>query len=180
MQTYIAILRGINVSGKNTIKMEALKILCLNIGLQEVKMYIQSGNIVFKSKEKKIINLAELISQNISNTFNFNVPVIVIKKEELKAIIENNPYIKDIDKDPSFIHYTFLADIPKPENIQLLTTLPNTTDEFIIIEKAVYVYCPNGYGNTKLNNTFFEKKLQVAATTRNLKTTNQLLNMAML
>lgn len=177
MQTYIAILRGINVSGKNTIKMEMLKYICEDIGFKDVKTYIQSGNIVFKSKADKLLHLTEQLTNAIQKKMGLKVPVIILTRSELEGIMQNNPFVQQPNKEHSFIHLTFLAEIPQQENIDKINTVV-TSDEYIIKQQVVYLYCPNGYGNTKLNNTFFEKKLNVTATTRNLKTANQLLTMA--
>jgi uncharacterized protein (DUF1697 family) len=93
-------------------------------------------------------------------------------------VIKNNPFQKDINKDAVFFHVTFLSAIPAQEKIDILKSIDSKNDIFEIVEQAMYLYCPNGYGNTKLTNTFVESKLKASATTRNWKTTNELLNSA--
>jgi uncharacterized protein (DUF1697 family) len=178
MTTYISILRGINVSGQKMIKMDTLKQLYVDLGFKNISTYIQSGNVVFKCKKAKESGLAKKITQKIKDHFNFDVPVLVIEAPEMKALVKKNPFVKDKSKDSAFLHVTFLSDTPETTDINKIIASTYLPDEYKIIDKAVYLCCPNGYGNTKLNNTFFEKKLNCSATTRNWKTTNELINIA--
>ena len=178
MRTYISILRGINVSGHKMIKMDALKQLFFDLGFSKVQTYIQSGNVVFQSQSQNTTEIATQIEEKISEVFKFEVPVLVIEYEELKSIIAQNPFTKDQNKDVSFFHITFLKDKPNAENFNKIKDLQLNNDEFKLIDKTLYLYCPNGYGNTKLNNNFFENKLKTTATTRKWKTVNELLKIA--
>lgn len=178
MNTYISILRGINVSGKNIIKMEELRSACVSIGFSEVKTYIQSGNIIFKVKKTSPQKLATSISSLIKKEFKCEVPVLVLEMTDIETVLSNNPYLKETNQDEKNWHVTFLAEIPNKSLVSAISTANNAPDKFKIIDKAIYLSCPNGYGNTKLNNTFFEKKLKTTATTRNWKTINELLKLA--
>jgi uncharacterized protein (DUF1697 family) len=178
MHTYVAILRGINVGGKRMIKMDALKQLFASLGFQNVQTYIQSGNVFFQYKKTSEENLAATIAKEIENIFSFDVPTIVKNEEDLKQIITNNPFTKDKKKQAEFLHVTFLATAPTKENIDSIAKLSFGDDAFAIIDKAVYLYCPNSYSNSKFTNGFFENKLKVIATTRNWKTCNELVNIA--
>lgn len=178
MQTYISILRGINVSGHRLIKMDALKTLCVNLNFKDVQTYIQSGNIIYNYENSKYDVLNTLISETIEKTFGFKVPVITLTATDLQRIIENNPYSWDETKDPSFFHVTFLSDKPDPEKIKLLEQVNLKNDAFKIIESTIYIYCPDGYGQTNLTNNYIESKLNLTATTRNWKTVNELWNIA--
>jgi uncharacterized protein (DUF1697 family) len=178
MTTYIAILRGINVSGHKMIKMDALRELCTTLQFKNTQTYIQSGNIVFQYQKVKEQKLTETIKAAILKQFGFEVPVIVIEYDEWKKVIKDNPFTKDKAKDPAYLHVTFLADIPDAEKAAKLTGEKYPGEEIRIIGKAVYLYCPNGYGNAKLTNSFLESKLKVMATTRNWKTTNELARIA--
>lgn len=175
MTTFISILRGINLGSRNSIKMDTLKLLLAESGLQSVQTYIQSGNCVYQSVETDSNKLNELIKNGIQTQFGFDIPVITLTLEELQEIISKNPFL---DKDEKSLHVTFLSDIPKVDLVDKLNQWSYLPDEFSIIENAVYLHCPNGYGNTKLSNKFLETKLKVTATTRNWKTTNELLSMA--
>ena len=178
MTTYISLLRGINVSGQKLIKMDALKILYRQLGFQDVETYLQSGNIIFRDDKFDPPELASTISLRIQEQFGFEVPVIVLNVDDLKDIIEANPFKDDLRMDQQFLHVTFLASDPKKIDFETITAKTSTGEEMAQIKKAVYLYCPNGYGRTKLTNNFLENRLKVAATTRNWKTTRELFNIA--
>ena len=178
MQTYIAILRGINVSGHKLIKMDALRKLFDGMGFKNTKTYIQSGNVVFQGKQVKGQDLEKKIASGILKEFGFEVPILVKEVGELEVVLKNNPFINKRKEDVTKLHVTFLSAEPEKANTDKIKDGNYATDEFIVIGKAIYLFCPNGYGNTKLSNTFFENKLKVTATTRNWKTINELVAMA--
>lgn len=179
MTIYIAILRGINVSGKRTIKMDALKKMCENLHFQKVKTYIQSGNIVFGFPETDTHTISEMLKNAIATEFGFDVPVITLSVVELANVIQSNPFSEVKSLDDSFFHITFLSKIPATEKIDLLKQTPLNHDKYEVLNKAVYLYCPDSYSNSKLSNTYLETKLKVKATTRNWKTANELLKIAL-
>lgn len=178
MQTYICLLRGVNVSGKNLIKMDALKQLFLNLGCVNIATYIQSGNVIFTSKDKDVLKLKSEIYDKINEEFGLNIPILIIPKKELESAITNNIFQKNRSEDITKLHVTFMSQQPQATDIAQIMAVNYGEDEFIIIDKCIYLFCPNGYGNTKLTNTFFEKKLNVSCTTRNWKTVNELLKLA--
>ena len=178
MKTYISILRGINVSGHKIIKMEALRTSYENMGFSNVKTYVQSGNVIFSYDDIEINKLEEQIFQQIKKDFGFDVPVIVMSIEKIEEIIKNNPFLKDKSKEESFMHVTFLASKSETYNFNTIEEKKQGNEDIVFSDYAVYLYCPNGYGNTKLNNNFIETKLKVRATTRNWKTTNELFQIA--
>ncbi len=177
MQKYIALLRGINVSGKNRIQMNELRQMFEELGFSAVRTYIQSGNVIFKSIQNNHLKINQLISDKITENYGFIVPVIVLSFDEMKKAIENNPFILDLTKNPVFMHLTFLSKIPQKINIEKINDKGFLPDEFVLNQKVIYLYCPQGYGTTKLTNTFFENKLKVSATTRNWRTVNELLKL---
>jgi len=179
METFISILRGINVSGHKSIQMTDLKTLYAELGLKEAITYIQSGNVIFKT-EVKISNqrLSAKIEQAIHKKYNFDVPVIIRTIEEIKHAISVNPFLKETNIDLERVHVTFLAENPEQHSAESIRDLDYSPDKFMVIGKEIYLYCPNGYGTTKLSNTFFEHKLKVSATTRNWKTVNKLVELA--
>jgi len=178
MNTYISILRGINVSGHKLIKMKVLGEMYESLGYREVRTYIQSGNVVFEHDSGETGKLEQMISGGILKSFGFEVPVIVLEKEELNDIAVHNLFIGEKDEDFSKLHVTFLSREPASNLIETIGNEEYLPDEFYIRAKTVYLFCPNGYGNTKLSNTFFEKKLKVQATTRNWKTVLELLKIS--
>lgn len=170
MKTYIILLRGINVSGKNKIPMAELHELLNDLGFKNIQTYIQSGNIVLSSEKDKN-HISEIIKNEIATIFCYDVPVLVKTIEEWKKVIDNNPFKNVAEKQQ---YFTLLSNIPEKIAIEVNTK----QDEFKVINDVVYVNAVGGYGKTKLNNTFFENKLKVTATTRNFRTTKKLLELA--
>lgn len=177
MTKYAAILRGINVSGCKIIKMERLRAVFEDMGFAHVKTYVQSGNVIFETDEAPA-NLAAKIERKILDEFGFEVPVLTKSAKELVDIVKRNPFVKDPGIDRGKLHVTFLSDDPPPNAMELLRALAQGAEQVRVVGRVVYLFCPNGYGNTKLTNTAVEKKLSCQATTRNWATTNKLLEMA--
>ncbi len=180
MPTYISILRGINVSGQKLIKMDVLKKMYEKLTFENIRIYVKSGNVIFSSNEKEPKKLEKIISTKIKTELGFDVPVIVLTVKALENIIQKNPFAKDALKDVSFLHVTFLADRPEHFNKEIIIEKCLSNEEIEFSPNAIYLYCPNGYGKTKLNNSYLEAKLNVTATTRNWKTTNELFKLATL
>jgi len=177
MKIYISILRGINVGGNNLIKMNSLKEMYEGLGFLNVKTYIQSGNVVFQSAATNLEKLEMLISDGILNRFTFSVPVFVREVSELKDILVQNPFLKETEEDISKLHLTFLSRVPENQFVDSIGNSSYLPDKYLIMGRTVYLFCPNGYGKTKLNNSFFENKLKVKATTRNLGTIIELVKL---
>lgn len=181
MKTYIALLRGINVSGQKIIKMTDLKSMFEDLGFTSVLTYIQSGNVIFKNEEINSKEISAIIEQEILKKFGFEVSVLVLTKEELADIHDNNPYsekLKTEKIDSKNMYFTLLSTMPNPQGVQELISNSYKPEEFIIKSNVIYFYAANSYGKTKLTNNFFEKKLKSAATTRNLKTIIKLLDLS--
>jgi len=164
---YVALLRGINVNGHNIIKMEPLRASFEGLGLRNVQTYVQSGNVVFEAREKAAARLSEEIAKRIHGDFGFPVAVLLKTSAELQRIIDENPFLHQVGIDQSKLHVTFLsAPAPKTAGTHL-DALAVKPEQFHIHGREIYLYCPNGYGRTKLSNSAIEKKLGVEATTRN-------------
>jgi uncharacterized protein (DUF1697 family) len=178
MQTFISILRGINVSGQKKILMADLKALYESLHFKKVDTYIQSGYVVFKSDSKlSDVQLAQKIEKAITAKYNFEVPVIIRSIEEWKKAISQNSFLKEKNIDLKKLHITFLSEVPSKENVERIKSNDFLPDQFIIKEKEIYLHIPESYGETKLSNNFFEKKLKTKATTRNWNTVNKLFEM---
>ncbi|EMF43018.1 DUF1697 domain-containing protein [Leptospira interrogans] len=167
MKTYIALLRGINVSGQKKILMKDLSSLFESLGFMNVKTYIQSGNVLFQDKNKNVKELIILIEKKIVEVFGFEVIVFIRSKEELKTIIQSNPFFK---KDLNRIYISFLNEFKKNPDLTEIEKVKIKGEELIVQGKEIYFFSPKGYGVSKLSNNFLEKKLHVSATTRNWKT----------
>lgn len=175
MKTYISILRGVNVSGHNLIKMDALRKSYESMGFHKVSTYVQSGNVLFEGDDIETGELEQKIFRQIEKDFGFEIPVIVLTIDRLKRVINNNPFLKDPDKEPAYFHVTLLSSKPEFCGRQLIEDKKQDGEEIAFSDDAVYLYCPNGYGKTKLTNNLLEAKLKVGATTRNWRTVNELL-----
>ena len=177
MPVYIALLRGINVSGHKIVKMERLRAACAALGFTEVKTYVQSGNVIFASPDRSLVALAKRIERKILEEFGFSVPVFLTTVKELEGVIHRNPFSQKPGIDPTKLHVTFLSGDPPPTALGILSPLAAGPEQLKVLGREIHLYCPNGYGNTKLSNTNIEKKLSVGATTRNWKTINTLLEL---
>ncbi|HTA29953.1 MAG TPA: DUF1697 domain-containing protein [Candidatus Cybelea sp.] len=178
MQTYICIIRGINVVGCKIIKMEALRRMFEALKFKNAQTYIQSGNVIFQDKKTDGEVLAKKIAKRIQADFGFDVPVMVKEPGEMKEVLRNNPFVGARQRDVAKMHVTFLSHEPAKEGLEKIKAGNYGVDEYVIWGKAIYLFCPDGYGNTKLNNNFLESKLKVTATTRNWRTVNELVRIA--
>lgn len=175
MPLYIALLRGINVSGHKIIKMAELKELLMSIGFRNVQTYIQSGNVVFESDETSLPNLELSIMSGITGKYGFDVEVMVRSVDEFSRIVETNPF-PDVEGNKLYI--TFFRDAPHDIPFEELNKVKSESEVYLFQDKIMFLYCPEGYGITKLSNSFVEKKLKTVATTRNMNTVIKLLQMA--
>ena len=179
MSAYVSMLRGINVGGRKKIHMETLRGIYEALGFTRVRTYVQSGNVVFESTEQNPSNLVKQIEARIEQACGYPVPVFIRQSHDLERILTGNPFLNGRNENPAYLHVTFLYQ-PAPETAwSKLTTPGNTTDEFYGDEMVIYLYCPNGYGKTKLSNSFFERKLGTPTTTRNWNTVKALYSMVM-
>jgi uncharacterized protein (DUF1697 family) len=179
MPIYISLLRGINVGGQKSIKMAELKSLYESIGFTDVTTYIQSGNVIFSSRSSNAKSVAAQIVTAIQQSFGFAVTLIIRQPEELAKIIKKSPYSRRRGIDETRLHVTFLDAKPAPASVKALIGLAaKSKDEYQVIGTEIYLHCPNGYGKSLLSNTFFEKHLKVAATTRNWNSVNTLYTMS--
>ena len=173
--TYISILRGINVSGQKKIKMADLKLLYESLGFENVVTYIQSGNVLFDTKSKSKTDLKSTIEAAIEKQFKFHVPVTLRTKTDFEKIIKNLPFKSiDVEKDGTIVLVTFLSEKPSKIKLSDIQQYVKPPEKLVVNDKEVYLYCPNGYGKSKLSNNFIENKLSVEATTRNWKSIHKI------
>lgn len=174
MSLILAMLRGINVSGQKKVPMVELKAMFEEMKFKNVTTYIQSGNVVFDAGKADPAALKSKLENKIQKTFGFDVSVILRTAEEMKNAIQSCGYAKEQNIDMSRVYVAFLEEAPAKENLAKLKTFDFPPDRFEVKGKEVYMHCPVSYGNSKLNNNFFESKLKVVATTRNWKSVNEL------
>ena len=172
---YIVLLRGINVSGQKKIKMADLRAMCVEMQFKNVQTYIQSGNIVLESSLTDTKELETEIHNQLLATFGFDVPVMVFEKTYWETVLDENPFLKaDEAIDIKHLLVTFLDGIPNEEGLSKVAAIKSGVDQWQLIGDRIYLYCPNGYGKSKLTNTTLEQKLNVRATTRNWRSINKI------
>jgi len=170
MANYIALLRGINVSGQNTIRMTELQNSLSALGYTDVQTYLQSGNVVFSAAKSDESKLAATIQKRITQDFGHDVPVLVLSAKELDVIANSNPLWPASGADGKLFHSTFLFHEVAAASFQMLKLPAAEGEGAVLVGKVVFLHCPHGYGKTKLNNSYFERVLKVQATTRNWRT----------
>jgi uncharacterized protein (DUF1697 family) len=157
----VALLRGVNVGGR-TLPMAGLREAFEELGYTGVRTYIQSGNVVFDAKGAAP-QVRSSLERTIDKTFGLDVTVLLRTPAELAKIVDRNPYGPDA-------YVTFLDGLPDRKRVAALDPTQFAPDEFRVLGQEIFIRCPNGNGRTKINNTYFEKKLATRATTRNWRT----------
>jgi len=179
MQVLISLLRGVNMAGHNKIKMTDLEALYRELGIRDAETFIQSGNVVFSNPENiPVTDLVAKIETGILRKFKYNIPVIIRSPEELGEIISNNPFSKEENFNIERLAVIFLYKEPSEEQIGKVKNINYPPDKFKLSGKEIYIYCPNGFGKSKIYTGFFENKMKVPGTGRNWKTINTLYDMA--
>lgn len=177
MKTHLALLRGINVSGHNMIKMEALKQLLEGIGYQKVVTYIQSGNVFVDAEETHGASVGFKIKQELFRQMGLEVPVVVVDKTDLEACFSNNPFLKEKEVDTKKLYVAFISKELNSSHLNDLKMSQFKPDEVHIDGCRIYIKYAVGAGKTRFDQKYIEKKLNVTATIRNWNTVTTLLKM---
>ena len=175
MTRYAALLRAINLGARNRIAMPDLRALVEGLGHEDVATYLQSGNVVFSASASAggAGEIAAGISAAIAEQLGLDVAVLVRSGKDLARTAEGNPFAGR-ERTGNELHVTFLADTPAADGAPALAAPEGEPAEFAVAGREVYLFCPHGYGRTKLHNAFLEQRLGVAATTRNWRTVQAL------
>ena len=176
MKTYIALFRGMNVGGTNVLPMKDLVVLLENLGSQNVKTYIQSGNAVFQNQEENASLLSNKIRETINKSHGFEPQVLLLTPEEIESAIESNPF-PEAESEPKTLHVHFLASMPKNPDLGALESIKSDRERFALKDKVFYLHAPDGIGRSKLAANA-EKLLGVAVTSRNWRTVCKVMAMA--
>jgi uncharacterized protein (DUF1697 family) len=177
LPTYVALLRGINVGGKNMLPMKGLARLFEDAGCASVRTYIQSGNVLFNASPAKAGKLPALIAKGIADQFGYRVPVLLRTVDEFRETIGNNPFLQ-AGAPENWLHVLFLETQPDASRIAALDPDRSPGDTYSVRGREIYLQCPNGVGNTKLTNTYFDSKLATISTGRNWRTVLKLFELA--
>ncbi len=174
--TYVALLRGINVGGKHIVPMKELVQIFTEAGCLNVRTYIQSGNVVFNASAKVVKDLPKAIASKIEEGYGFWSPVVLRSRDELALATRRNPFLKTGLPEQTLYVY-FLADEPSAAAAKTLDPQRSAPDKFHVTSREIYLHLPNGMGRTKLTNAYFDSKLKTVATARNWATVRKLLEM---
>ncbi len=173
MATHLALLRGINVGGKNILPMKELTAIFEGAGCREVRTFIQSGNVIFAATPRVCGNPGAVIGTQIEKTYGYRTPVIVRTKSQLRDAVVRNPFPGEEER----LHVMFLQDRPGARQIALLDPDRSTPDRFLVRGSEIYLHLPNGVGRSRLTNTWFDTKLATVSTLRNWRTVTKLLDL---
>jgi uncharacterized protein (DUF1697 family) len=176
MTTWIALLRGINVGGAKKLAMSDLKALCTSLGHTNVSTYIQSGNVVLTSTRSDRAKIAAEISTGIERTHSLAVSIVLRTPAELRSALAANPFATEAE--PTRVTITFLSDVPTADAASLLEPDRFAPDRFTLRGKELYAYYPGGIGRSKMTLDYFEKRLGVRGTARNLNTVAKLIELS--
>ena len=173
--THLALLRGINLGGKNKLPMKDLVALFVAAGCDNVRTYIQSGNVIFDAPPSLAADLPDRIAAEIAHRFGVRSPVILRTADQLKDVA-NNPFLASgaaVEK----LHVMFLATRPDPKRVAALDPDRSPPDEFAVRNQEIYLHLPNGAARSKLTNAYFDAKLATTSTARNWRTVTMLLEL---
>lgn len=177
MKIFIALLRGINVGGKNLLPMKELVAMLGDLGALEVKTYIQSGNAVFVWKATDTSKLANQIRAEIKQRRGFDPHILLLEFKDLEKVIQQNPFPAEAEADPKAVHAGFLAAAPERPDLKTLESLKSDSERFRLIGRVFYLHAPEGVGRSKLAAKS-ERLLGVPMTDRNWRTVQTLWKMA--
>lgn len=165
---YVALLRGINVGGKNRLPMKDLAGMFRNAGCDNVRTYIQSGNVLFEADRALAARVPGLVAKAIARDFGFAAPVVTRTRAELEAVARGNP-IPDVS-EPKALHVAFLLDRPRKAALASLDPDRSPPDTYVVRGREIYLHCPNGVARTKLTTAYFDAVLETTSTLRNWRT----------
>lgn len=171
-------LRGVNVGGHHKIKMDALRALYQSLKFEDPRTYVQSGNVIFRTKEKNTAALAKKIQDAIERKVGFRPEVILRTAEEMRKTIAATPFPAQRGLEPGKILVTFLAGEPGPEAHATLLTFKAYPEELHLLGRELYIYFPNGAGKSKLPWSSVEKLMKTTGTARNWNSVIKLLKIA--
>jgi uncharacterized protein (DUF1697 family) len=169
----VALLRGVNVGGNNIVPMASLREMLCELGYEDVRTHLQSGNAVFNAPGTPPEKAAQAIEEQLARSLGLNVRVLVRTAAELVRVLDANP-LPEAVSEPARLLVNFLSAAPDPERLGALDPADFEPDVFGVGEREIYVWCPEGVRATKLSYAFWEKRLGVVATARNWNTVTRL------
>ena len=169
----VALLRGINVGGRNKLPMRALTEMFVDVGCEDIRTYIQSGNVVFRADSSLANRLSARITDAIAASFGYRIPVVTRTASDFDRIVRDNPFLT-AGADPAKLHVGFLAESPDPARIAQLDPGRSPPDAFDVRDREVFLHFPAGVARSKLDNAYFDRTLNTVCTIRNWRTVGKL------
>jgi uncharacterized protein (DUF1697 family) len=166
---HVALLRGVNVGGKNRLPMDDLVEMFRGAGGRDAQSYIQSGNVVFRAEPARAGRIGAAVAKAIASRFRFDAPVVIRTLSELEEVARRNPFVKR-GAETKTLHVAFLLDRPSPPRVAALDPDRSPPDEFVVRGREIYLRCPGGIGRSKLTTQYFDSALETTCTVRNWNT----------
>jgi uncharacterized protein (DUF1697 family) len=174
--TYVALLRGINLGGKNMLPMKELVAMVSAAGCSNVRNYIQSGNVIYTAGDRVAGRVGRVVSAAIEKQFGFQTRLVIRTTEQIRQVIRSNPFLTP-GVDENLLSVLFLADSPEAENVAKLDPQRSPPDQFRVVGDEIFLHTSTGLAKTKLTNAYFDSKLKTICTCRNWRTVMKLLDM---
>jgi uncharacterized protein (DUF1697 family) len=171
--TYVAFLRAINLGSRNKLAMPRLREIVEALPATDVSTYVQSGNVVFRCAVRSAKKVEQALEKALQDEAALDVRVMVRTPAQLAKLVESCPFASRCD-DPTKLHVTFLGQKPEKARVDDIDREAFLPDEWAVDGQEIFLFCPDGYGRSKLSNAYFERKLKVAGTTRNWRTVTTL------
>jgi uncharacterized protein (DUF1697 family) len=175
-KTYLALLRGINLGPKNKIPMPDLSTIFEESGCENVRTYIQSGNVIFRATRELAAKLPKLVTDRIQKVFGYQVPIILRTTQEMQEAVASNPFLK-LGAPEDKLHVMFLANLPDTQAVTRLDPDRSPPDRFEVRRKEVHLLFPEGLARSKLTTQYFDSKLGTIGTVRGWRTVTKLLEL---
>jgi uncharacterized protein (DUF1697 family) len=165
----VALLRGINVGGKNILPMKTLVSIFEDAGCKQVRTYIQSGNVLFRTSAARVEKVLGVVTAAVSRRLGKPIPIVTRSAAQLQSVVQHNPFLSP-GIDVGSLHVAFLAKRPGKAAIDSLDPERSPPDEFVVRGREIYVRFPNGVARSRLTNAYFDKRLTTTSTVRNWRT----------
>jgi uncharacterized protein (DUF1697 family) len=176
MKSFIALFRGLNVGGSGVLPMKDLVAILEQLGFGDIKTYIQSGNVVFRTEEDDPARIAKRITSEVVKGFGFEPQVLLLEPAELRRAMEANPF-PEAASEPKTLHLTFMAEEPLHPDLEALERLRKDSESYALKGTVFYLHAPEGIGRSKLAAKV-EHLLGVPGTSRNWRTVTRVLALA--
>jgi uncharacterized protein (DUF1697 family) len=172
---YVALMRGINVGGKNSVPMKELVAIFEKAKCKNVETYIQSGNVVFEADDKVALTIAKTVAAGVEKRLGVKSPVVMRTASEIAAVFRGNPFLKrDAATSLEALYVMFLEDTPHKKAIASLDPNRSPPDQHVVRGREVFLHLPNGGARSKLTNAYFDSRLDTVSTARNWRTVQRL------